>query len=154
MFQIALAEGPMQLTITQLLGLPGIDVEDYSDLGNKIVLEVEVHSPKSVCPRCLQESSHLHQNHWHFVRDLNLFDKSVVLKVNRRQFKCHPCEKPFSEVLDFMGSRRRYTDRFAEMIVKQVTHSDTHNVGFQYDLTDEEVWSMVQYVSKKKSTLI
>ena len=53
-----------------------------------------------------------------------------------------------------MGSRRRYTDRFAEMIVKQVIHSNTHNVRLQYDLTDEEVWSMVQYISKKKSMLI
>ena len=140
----------MQLTLTQLLGLSGIDVEDYSELEDKMILQVEVHSPKSVCPQCLQESSHLHQNHWHFVRDLNLFDKSVVLKVNRRQFKCHHCQKPFSEELNFMGSRRRYTDRFAEMIAKQVIHSDTHNVGVQYDLTDEEVWSMVQYISKKK----
>ena len=48
-----------------------------------------------------------------------------------------------------MGSRCRYTDRFAEMIVKQVTYSDMHNVRLQYDLTEEEVWSMVQYVSKK-----
>jgi transposase len=56
--------------------------------------------------------------------------------------------------LDFMGTRRRYTDRFAEMVVKQVVHSDTHNVGLQYDLTDDEVWSMVQYISKKKSILI
>lgn len=140
----------MQLTLTELLGLPGIDVEDYIELENEIILQVEVHSIKSVCPRCLQESSNLHQNHWHFVRDLNLFNRTVVLKVNRRQFKCHGCKKPFSEVLDFMGTRRRYTDRFAEMVVKQVVHSDTHNVGLQYDLTDDEVWSMVQYISKKK----
>lgn len=139
----------MQLTLTQLLGLSGIDVEDYSELEDKMILQVEVHSTKSVCPRCLQESSHFHQNHWHFVRDLNLFDKSVALKVNRRQFKCHHCQKPFSEELDFMRSRRRYTDRFAEMIAKQVIHSNTHNVRLQYDLTDEEVWSMVQYISKK-----
>jgi transposase len=144
----------VQLTLTELLGLPGIDVEDYIELENEIILQVEVHSIKSVCPRCLQESSNLHQNHWHFVRDLNLFNRTVVLKVNRRQFKCHGCKKPFSEVLDFMGTRRRYTDRFAEMVVKQVVHSDTHNVGLQYDLTDDEVWSMVQYISKKKSILI
>jgi transposase len=144
----------VQLTLTELLGLPGIDVEDYTELENEIILQVEVHAIKSICPRCLQESSNLHQNHWHFVRDLNLFNRTVILKVNRRQFKCHSCKKPFSEELDFMGARRRYTDRFAEMVVKQVVHSDTHNVGLQYDLTDDEVWSMVQYVSKKKSILI
>jgi transposase len=144
----------VQLTLTELLSLPGIDVEDYTELENEIILQVEVHSMKSVCPRCQQESSNLHQNHWHFVRDLNLFNRTVILKVNRRQFKCHSCKKPFSENLDFMGPRRRYTDRFAEMVVKQVVHSDTHNVGLQYDLTDDEVWSMVQYISKKKSILI
>lgn len=140
----------MQPLLTQLLGLPGIDVEDYSELDRQMILEVEVHAEKSVCPRCQQESSHLHQNHWHFVRDLNLLDKSVLLKVNRRQFKCRHCQKPFSEELDFMGSRRRYTDRFAEMVVRQVIHSDMHNVGQQYDLTDDDVWSMMQYISKKK----
>ena len=35
------------------------------------------------------------------------------------------------------------------MIVKQVIHSDTHNVAKNNDLTDEEVWSMVKYLSKK-----
>jgi transposase len=55
----------------------------------------------------------------------------------RRQFKCHTCKKPFSEALDFIGERRRYTDRFAEMIVKQVIHSDTHNVARNNGLTDD-----------------
>jgi transposase len=74
----------------------------------------------------------------------------VFLKVNRRQFKCRTCHKPFSETLDFIDNRRKQTNRFAEAIVQQVLHSDIHNVAVQNDLTDEEVWSMVQYISKKK----
>jgi uncharacterized protein YuzE len=31
----------MQPLLTQLLGLPGIEVEDYHDFGDKIILEVE-----------------------------------------------------------------------------------------------------------------
>jgi transposase len=77
----------------------------------------------------------------------------VLLKVNRRQFKCHSCGKPFSEKLDFIGIRRKHTDRYATTIVQQVLHSDTHNVALNNDLTDEEVWSMVKYMSKKKLTL-
>lgn len=76
------------------------------------------------------------------------------MKVNRRQFKCQPCGKPFSETLDFIGNRRKQTDRFAESIVQQVLHSDVHNVAVINDLTDEEDWSMVQYVSKKNFRLI
>lgn len=39
------------------------------------------------------------------------------------------------------------------MIVKQVIHSDTHNVAKNYGLKDDEVWSMMEYVSKKKWSL-
>lgn len=84
------------------------------------------------------------------VRDLNISQRQVFLKVNRRQFKCLKCGKPFSEELDFIGRRRKHTDRYAQQIVQQVLHSDTHNVAGNNDLTDEEVWSMVQYISKKK----
>ncbi len=140
----------MQPLFTELLDLPGIDVEDYKIFDDKIILEVEAHAVRAVCPRCQTESTHLHQNHGYFVRDLSLMGRSVLLKVNRRQFKCAPCGKPFSEELDFVGKQRKHTNRFAEMIVGQVIHSDLHNVGQQNDLTDEEVLSIVQYISKKK----
>ena len=73
-----------------------------------------------------------------FVRDLSLMSRTVLLKVNRRQFKCTTCGKPFSEELDFVGKQRKHTNRFCEMIVGQVMHSDLHNVGQKNDLTDEE----------------
>ena len=136
----------MQPLLTQLLNLPGIEVEDYYDLGDKIILEVEASSDKAICPRCEQESCHLHQNHRDLARDLNISQRQVFLKVNRRQFKCLKCGKPFSEALDFIGRRRKHTDRFAQAIVQQVLHSDTHNVALNNDLTDEEVWSMVKYL--------
>lgn len=141
----------MQPLLTQLLNLPGMDVETYSDLGAEIVLEIEAHAVKAICPRCGQESTHPHQNHWYLVRDLSISGKQVFLKLNRRQFKCHTCNKPFSEEFEFIGKRRKYTDRFAQMIVQQVVHSDMHNVAMNHGLTDEEVWSMVTYLSKKNS---
>ncbi len=48
----------MQPLLTQLLDLPGIEVEDYRNLGNQLVLEVEASSEKSICPPCVQESRH------------------------------------------------------------------------------------------------
>ena len=55
------------------------------------------------------------------------------------------------EALDFIGFRRKHTDRYAQSIVQEVLHSDTHNVDMNNGLTDEEVWSMVKYISKKKT---
>jgi transposase len=65
--------------------------------------------------------------------DLNLMGRAVFLKVNRHQFKCAPCGKPFSETFTFLGQQSKQTDRFAAMIVEQVIHRDLHNVGQQND---------------------
>ena len=60
----------MQPLLTQLLNLPGIEVEDFHDLGEQIIIEVEATTEKATCPRCGQESCHLHQNHRDLARDL------------------------------------------------------------------------------------
>lgn len=142
----------MQILLTQLLGLEGIEVETYEERGNRFILEVEANSESATCPRCGRESHHLHQNHRHLVRDLNISEHETWLRVNRRQFKCDECGKPFSEELDFVGKRRSYTNRLARQVVKQVLHSDVANVARDHDLSEDVVWSMVEYLSKKNST--
>ena len=141
----------MQLLLTHLLGLEGIEVETYEERGNRFIVEVEAKSESALCPRCGKASHHLHQNHRHLVRDLDISERQTWLRVNRRQFKCDECGKPFSEELDFVGKRRSYTDRLAHQVVQQVLHSDVANVARQNDLSEDVVWSMVEYLSKKNS---
>lgn len=138
--------------LTQLLGLPGVDVESYEETGDALILSVERHAESATCPRCGTVSTHLHQNHGYLVRDLPISHyRKTWLKVNRRQFKCSECGKPFSEKLPFVGGRRKYTDRYASSVVNQVMHSSTKNVAWHQDLSEDLVWSMVEYASKKNS---
>ena len=138
--------------LTELLGLPGIDVESYEVVEDGLILDVEAHRTSVECPRCGTLSQHLHQNHWHLVRDLPLSHyRKTWLRVNRRQFKCVVCGKPFSEDFEFMGVRRSYSDRYAERVVQQVIHSDSANVARHQGLSEDIVWSMVEYISAKKS---
>lgn len=141
--------------LTQLLGLSGVDVESYEESGDELILSVERHSESASCPCCHSLSTRLHQNHGYLVRDLPISRyRKTWLKVNRRQFKCRECGKPFSEPLDFMGARRKYTDRYAAAVVQQVMHSSTKNVAWNQDLSEDLVWSMVEYASKKNASLI
>jgi transposase len=138
--------------LQELLGLPSIDVESYEISEDGLILDVEAHSESAICPRCGTLSHHLHQNHGHLVRDLPISHyRQTWLHVNRRQFKCFVCGKPFSESLDFVGARRSYTDRYAEQVVEQVIHSDSANVARHHGLSEDIVWSMVEYISTKKS---
>jgi transposase len=141
--------------LTQLLGLPGIDVKSYEEKGEELILAVERHGELATCHRCGTVSTHLHQNHGYLVRDLPISHyQKTWLKVNRRQFKCRECDKPFSEELSFVGARRKYTDRYAVSVVKQVMHSSTKNVAWHQDLSEDLVWSMVEYASKKNLSSI
>jgi transposase len=141
----------MEPILTRLLNFPGIVVENFRETETDLMLEVEAWIDKATCPRCSCLSSNLHQNHGYWVRDLPISNRQVRLKVNRRQFKCKTCNKPFSEDLEFVDRRSKYTNRLALEIVKQVRSSSVHSVAQNNELTDEEVWSMVKHISKKKS---
>jgi len=135
-------------TLQALLNLPGVDVEDYHITPDSLTLQVEYHSATATCPRCGTLSSHLHQNHFNQIRDLPIVNRPVVLKVNRRQFKCKTCKKPFSESLDFVHTSRRYTHRFERQIVQRLIDSDIHNVAQEAGLSDDQVLSILKHVAQ------
>ena len=98
----------------------------------------------STCPFCEKTTYSIHQNHWRMIHDLSWSEKPVLLKINRRQFKCHKCQKVFSENLNFVDKSKGYTKRLARDIVEQVLNSNIHSVAKRNDLSDEEVESMLK----------
>ena len=139
----------MKRLLTKLLNLPGVIVEDSQETESILILSVKAESKTADCPRCGQRSYRLHQNKRHLVKDLPLIGKSVILNVNRRQFKCDVCQKPFSEILNFVGTRKSFTYRLAGKITAEVIHSDVKNVAKNNRLTDEEVWSMLMDITQE-----
>lgn len=138
-----------KLTLTEILNLPGVDVEDYCCESKHITLDVEVHASEAVCTRCGNLSTHLHQNHFYAVRDLSLMNRAVTLNVNRRQFKCHVCEKPFSEELYFVDKRRRFTNRFEEKVIESLIVSDISNTAKLFEISEDEVYSILTHIGNR-----
>lgn len=138
----------MKRIMTNIVNIPGVIVTDSTETETTLIISVSMDNKTAVCPRCGDSSYHLHQNKKHFIKDLPIGNRSVVLQVNRRRFKCFTCDKPFSEHLHFVEFRQTFTNRYAEKVVSQVIHSDVSNVAKINDLTEEEVWSMVKSVAK------
>lgn len=134
--------------MTKFLNLPGVIVEDSLETEETIILSVIVKNKTAVCPRCGQTSRRLHQNKTHYVRDLPISNREVILKVNRRQLKCEGCKKHFSEILDFVELRKNFTQRYAQSITEQVINSDINNVARNNKFTAEQVESMVMAAAK------
>ncbi|MBV6621997.1 MAG: transposase [Rivularia sp. (in: Bacteria)] len=135
--------------LTELLNLEGMKVvshRQYKGLG--VILQIESVSNESICPRCGIKTRQLHQNHKYIIKDLPWGEQQLFLEINKRQFKCKKCQKPFTEDLHFVGKRRKYTKRLANKTVEEVLKSDVRTVARTNNLTTREIEKMLEDASK------
>lgn len=131
--------------LKEILNIEGIKViSQRQHEGIGIILQIEPIGKESVCPRCGTKSHRVHQNHRYIVKDLPWGEKPLFLEINRRQFKCEKCRKPFSEDLDFIRKRRNYTKRLATQIIQEVLENDIHSVAKKRVVTTEEIERMLK----------
>lgn len=123
--------------MTKILNLSTVIVEDRLETEETIILSVIVKNKTAVCPRGAQKSRRLHQNKTHLVRDLPITNREVILKVNRLQFKCEGCKKPFSKILDFVEIRKIFTQKYAQSIPGKIINSEINNLARNNKLTAE-----------------
>ena len=136
--------------LTEILGLEGMVVysrQQHNGIG--IILQVESIKLSATCNDCGRKSSKLHENHRYLVKDLSWGEQAVFLKINRRQFKCEECKKPFSEKLSFIGGRRNYTKRLAIETIKEVLADSISGVARKGIVTAEEIEGMLKDASKE-----
>jgi transposase len=131
--------------LTELLDLEDVKVLSHRlHNGIGIILQTEPIKSYSICPHCGTKSSKLHQNHRHIIKDLPFGDNPVFLEINRRQFKCETCKKPFSEDFDFVRKKRTYTNRLANKTIQDVLDSDIHSVASKGIVTTDEIERMLK----------
>ena len=99
--------------------------------------------------RCGSNSNKLHQNRWHIIKDLSWGEKAVFLEINRRQFKCEKCQKPFSEEMGFVKERRTYPKRLAKKTIEEVLADDLSSVAKKGIVTTEEIERMLKDAAAK-----
>ncbi|WP_392408680.1 ISL3 family transposase [Chlorogloeopsis fritschii PCC 9212] len=135
--------------LTKLLDLKDVKVVGQRlHAGVGIILQTESMKSYSLCPQCGTKSEKLHQNHRYIIKDLPWGEKPVFLEINRRQFKCNKCQKPFSEDLDFVRKKRTYTKRLAQKIIQDVLSNDIHSVASKGIVTTEEIERMLKDASE------
>ncbi len=136
--------------LDELLNLPGLIIKGYKKIeGIGCIFQVESESKEAICPRCGKRSINLHQNHWHLVKDLPICGQDTYLEINRRQWKCQECKRPFSEELDCVKKRRGYTIRLANNILEQLKKSSIKGVSEINNVSEEEIERMLEDVKKE-----
>jgi transposase len=140
--------------LREILDLSGVKVISHRlHTGIGMILQIEQEKSFATCPKCGITSHKLHQNHRHIIKDLPFGEKEVFLEVNRRQFKCEQCKKPFSEDLDFVKKKRTYTKRLAHKTIQEVLENDIHSVAAKGIVTKDEIERMLKDASSELPNL-
>ena len=140
--------------LTEILDLSDVQVISHRlHTGIGMILQIEQEKSFATCPKCGTTSHKLHQNHRHIIKDLPFGEKEVFLEINRRQFKCEKCKKPFSEDLDFVKKKRTYTNRLAHKTIQEVLENDIHSVAAKGIVTEDEIERMLKDASSELPNL-
>ena len=140
--------------LTEILDLSDVKVISHRlHTGIGMILQIEQEKSFATCPKCGTTSHKLHQNHRHIIKDLPFGEKEVFLEINRRQFKCEKCKKPFSEDLDFVKKKRTYTNRLAHKTIQEVLENDIHSVAAKGIVTEDEIERMLKDASEELPNL-
>lgn len=139
----------MNSPVNDLLKLPGITVERYTQVEGCIFFDIKIASAQVNCYRCEQSSQELHRQTILLVRDLPAFGQPVYLRVPRRQFYCRCCQRYFTEKLDFITWRHKQTKRYEAQIYQRVLYSNIEQVGREEQLSPEIVESIFKSFSNQ-----
>ena len=140
--------------LTEILDLSDVKVISHRlHTGIGMILQIEQEKSFATCPKCGTTSHKLHQYHRHIIKDLPFGEKEVFLEINRRQFKCEKCKKPFSEDLDFVKKKRTYTNRLAHKTIQEVLENDIHSVAAKGIVTKDEIERMLKDASSELPNL-
>jgi transposase len=144
---------PQLSLMTELLKLEKFIVVNYqiiTDIG--VVLHLENTEREVECIYCGKKTAKLHQNNALTLRDLPFGEQAVYLKINRRQMRCEKCGKKFTEELNGMPKKRRYTDRFRKKIVAEVLNSDIKNTAERNGVSEQEIETMLKDLGEELIT--
>jgi transposase len=105
-------------TIEHVLGLADVVVESYHFRADgDLIIWVRSRWEVAVCPDCgtiCQEPNGYGEPH--LIRDLPIFGQKCYLELRGHRFACNDCGDTFTERLNWVGHKRRYTRRYEEYI--------------------------------------
>jgi len=121
--------------IEKLLGLEEFHVLNLDTRSkNKIILDIQTKTEKQCCPHCHRYTKCINNKYNHQIRDNSIFGKLAYLKIHRKVFVCHSCNKVFTEKIESIYPKRIYTKRFEKHIFETCLETSISNVSQQNKL--------------------
>ncbi len=101
--------------LEQLLNLPRIQVDDFRQTKDEILITVSIRYNKHRCPKCGRKFAKVNELIEQKIRDLPVFGKTCYLLLRKGRVHC-PCSFTGYEDIDFVDQNQRQTTRFEEFL--------------------------------------
>jgi transposase len=135
----------MEINITALLGLPNVEVTDFSFTEKEVLIELKSVTKTGDCPNCKKPCSHVRCYTKRTIRDLPILGKNTSLIVKSRQLECRDCDRYFTEAFDEIvvgnhGLSKRYEGHL---------YHQMKGVNIQYICLKEDIcWGTLNAIHK------
>ncbi|MCP4527548.1 MAG: ISL3 family transposase [Aestuariibacter sp.] len=142
-------------TLTELGDLSGILVERFAiedQEGQEYLHLFCEHCHKiAICPHCGKIVTGGSDDKERSVRDLDIWGKRSIIHFSQRRFECTECNKPFTELLDWIDPKRRQTLRFEQFIYECIHKKkmSRKQVALQEGLHEETVLGIFKRWAKR-----
>jgi len=113
------------------MGLPGLRILRQRELGDRFEVTVRYRREEVNCPVCGKVTNKEHDRRQQRKRDRRLRDKSVILILIKRRFRCYGCGKVFTEPDEVFGPRKRTTRRFREYLGQEALYQTVNRVAWK-----------------------
>lgn len=101
--------------LEQLLDLPRIQVDDFRQTEDEVLITVSVRYNEHRCPKCGRKFDGVHEITEQKIRDLPVFGKRCCLLLRKGRVHC-PCSFSGYEEIEFVDQNQRQTTRFEEFL--------------------------------------
>lgn len=107
------------MRLSTLLNLNGITIKTIESTNNSLLVNAFTNAKRANCPLCKESTNKIHDRYYRRIRDLNVLQHRVGIKLRVRKFKCLNCQCPrkvFAEPLCDVAPYARRTLRLDHVL--------------------------------------
>ena len=144
--------------IIKLLDLPDIIATDLIQTDETIIFIAESKHNAIKCPACGEMTDKVHDTRWQNIKDIPIRDKSVIIRLNKKRYRCSCGKRGISETYESIDSYSRKTHRYDKYLAQEAVNQDYSRVARENGLSYTAIQNTVnkqldRHIQEKTSDL-
>lgn len=139
----------MEIDINKLLGLPLMEVQDFSFTEKKVFIRLRRVTESEICPVCLSCCKTIRSYTTRSVRDLDILGRKTYLSIESRQFECKNCKRYFIEDIAIVEGNHGLTKRYESYLYRMIKGINIQQICLKEDVC----WGTLNAIHKTHSAL-